>query len=118
MKSTDMNFLKLYLTERDLGEKGAQSSNHIDEIMTNFYIHRLKKNATKGFLNWVEKHNREVLKPQIKGVDNELGVIDNQFEALDHQYKVDAPQKCKNKEYHKKRRNLEVKRVHKAENLR
>lgn len=79
-----MNFLKLYLTERDLSEKAAHSSDRIDEILTEFYIQRLKKTATKNFLGWVDKHNREILKPQIKAVDNELQALDNQFEALDH----------------------------------
>lgn len=40
----------------------------IDDIMNGFYECKLKRNANRGFLKWVEKQNKEKVKPQLAGI--------------------------------------------------
>jgi hypothetical protein len=63
VKPTDLNFLKLFLIERDLEEYSLKDMETIDHFMQGFYQCKLKKNATKHFLKWVDKQGKEKVKP-------------------------------------------------------
>lgn len=70
MKHTDFKMLKMILIERMLPEYAAiQLDNVIKKITESIYTQKLKKNATKDFIVWVQKqlygHRLPVLtKPQ------------------------------------------------------
>lgn len=53
MKPTDLNFLKVFLTERDFEEYSYRNMQDMDNIMAGFYSCKLKENATRSFLKWL-----------------------------------------------------------------
>lgn len=63
-KPTDLNTLKIYLTEIESEIEANRHINErtIDEIFINIYEIILKKNASKNFLPWIEKKQKEVSK--------------------------------------------------------
>ena len=58
LKPTDLNFIKIFLIERDLEDYSLRNQIEIDNIMSGFYLCKLRDNATKGFLKWVDKQNK------------------------------------------------------------
>ena len=82
MKPTDLHFVKLYLTEIDLLNYAEEDVLRVDQLMRAFYQSHLKRNATRSFLTWADKQVKEVLKPQIAGVQT---VIDQLYEQLEEE---------------------------------
>ncbi|CDW81156.1 UNKNOWN [Stylonychia lemnae] len=87
-KPTDLNFLKIFLIEREFEENSARNQEDIDRLMRGFYQCKLRDRATKQFFTWVEKESKEKLKPQIALLENEIkktydemGKIEDQYDA-------------------------------------
>jgi hypothetical protein len=54
--------VRLQLIEHDLEDYRLRNDQAIDELLSESYVLKLKKNATKGFLKWVKrKMKREIL---------------------------------------------------------
>ncbi len=55
LKPTDMNFLKVYLTDRELVSYQDKCTVEINHIMQGYYECRLRNNAHPTFLKWLNK---------------------------------------------------------------
>ena len=65
------------------------NQNTIDDIMNGFYECKLKRNANRGFLKWVEKQNKERVKPKLEKVSKQIDLINTKLDTLETENPVD-----------------------------
>ena len=78
----DLNFIRIYLTDKEFPQVSLNNTQEVDSIMGEFYQCNLKHNANRNFLKWIKKYNDNLDKLYEK-LEDERENIEIDYENYD-----------------------------------
>ena len=85
IKPMDLNFIRIYLTDKEFPQVSLNNTQEVDSIMGEFYQCNLKHNANRNFLKWIKKYNDNLDKLYEK-LEDERENIEIDYENYDDQH--------------------------------